>query len=797
MTSKALSVEKLSKLCDPKEIGCESSEQIEALQTIIGQERAVRALRFGLGIKEKGFNIFAAGMPGTGRTTAIENFLEEVASREQIPADWCYVNDFNDSYRPNALKLPSGRGKEFKADMDRLITSCIADIRAALESDMAVQQREQTQGGYQQQKQKLLEDVSQEARQQGFGIQASPIGLLVVPMKQGKPIEETEFMGLAKEERDQIIQKQQELQTTLEAAVRQAKTLDKEAMEALQNADQEIALYAVKDRFQEMKEKYAGVEEIPDHLNHVQTDMLESLEDFEPQEEPPAQLQAGIPRPVPQKHPKLKYAVNILVDNSSLKGAPVVLENNPTYGNLFGSIEQEAQFGALVTNFTMIRSGSLHRANGGYLVLPVEEVLRNPSSWESLKRALVNREIVIESPMDKLGFVVTKSLRPEPIPLEVKVILVGRPDIYNLLLTHDEHFNELFKVKADFDIQMPRNPTNIQNYTAFVSRLCQQESLRHMDGSAMARIVEHGSRIVEDQEKLTTRFGEIADVIREANYYAQQDSSKTIHGKHIRQAIDERFYRSSMIQERLLEMTTRQVIKIDVSGSEVGQVNGLSVLMLGDIAIGQPSRITASVGLGREGVVDIEREANLGGPIHTKGILILAGFLADKFARQKPLSLTARLVFEQSYSGVEGDSASCAELYALLSALSGLPIQQGISVTGSVNQKGEVQAIGGVNFKVEGFFELCKAVGFTGKQGVMIPASNVSNLMLKEEVLQAAKQGLFHIWGIKTVMEGIEILTGVPAGDRGSDMSFEPESVFAKVDQRLRELAEKMIYYSK
>jgi lon-related putative ATP-dependent protease len=788
-------VEKYSKRCDLKEIGRNSSAEVDALQTIIGQERAVRALHFGLGIKEKGFNVYAAGLPGTGRTTAIENFLSEIVSREPVPADWCYVNDFSDNYRPNALRLPSGKAHEFKLDMESLISLAVEDMRSALDSEMAVNQRDQIKNGFQQRKQDLLEEVSQQAHQEGFGIQATPVGLLVVPMQAGKPIEESAFLALPKEERESLAQKQQQLQAALEAAVRQAKILDKEATEALKKADQEIALYAVKDRFAEMKEKYTNVAEIPEHLDHVQEDILRSLEDFGPQDEAPPSppvLQAASP-----KNPRLKYAVNILVDNSALKGAPVILENNPTYGNLFGSIEQEAQFGALVTNFTMIRSGSLHRANGGYLVLPVEEVLRNPLSWESLKRALVNREIVIESPGDKLGFVVTKSLRPEPVPLNVKVILVGRPDIYQLLLAYDEHFNELFKVKADFDIQMPRNPKNIQNYMAFVSHLCQQENLRHMDASAIARVVEHGSRIVEDQEKLTTRFGDVADVIREANYYAGLENTKRIQASHIRRAIEERFYRSSLVQERLLELTTRQVIKIDVSGSEVGQVNGLSILMLGDTAIGQPNRITASVGLGREGLIDIEREANLGGPIHTKGMMILAGFLADKFARRKPLSLSARLVFEQSYSGVEGDSASSAELYALLSTLSGLPIQQGIAVTGSVNQKGEVQAIGGVNFKIEGFFELCKAVGFTGQQGVMIPASNVHNLMLKEDVIHAAEQGLFHIWAVRTVMEGIEVLTGVPAGYRSPEESFESDSVFFRADQRLHELAEKMIYYSK
>ena len=790
-----LPVDKYTCACDPQDIGCSSSAEVDVLDTIIGQERAVRALQFGLGIKEKGFNIFASGLPGTGRTTTIENYLAEIASKEAVAVDWCYVNDFHDNYRPNALRLPAGKAIQFRADMDSLVAAAISDMRAALESEMVVAQREKIASDFQQQKQDLLEAVSEKARQGGFGIQATPVGLLVVPVVGGKLLSEEEFVKLTPQQREELSKSQQQYQSLLDQAVRQAKAVDKTAQEALQKADRQVALYAIQDRFLEMKEKYTGVEEIPEHLDVVQEDILASLQDFRPQEEPPQPGPGGMPAAAARKPAGRKYAVNVLVDHSATRGAPVVLERNPTYLNLFGRIEQEAQFGALVTDFTMIRAGSLHLANGGYLVLPAEEVLRNPLAWESLKRALMNKEIVIEDAGDKLGLMVTKSLRPEPIPLNVKVILVGRPDIYQLLLAYDEHFTELFKVKADFDTQMPRNGENTRNYTGFVARLCKNENLKAMDATAMARIVEHGSRLADDQQKLTTRFGEVADVIREANYYAALESAAEITAGHVRRAIDERFYRSSLLQERIVELIQRGVIKIEVDGARVGQVNGLSVLQVGDVAFGQPSRITASVGLGREGLVDIEREANLGGPIHTKGMLILAGFLAAQFARDKPLSLTARLVFEQSYSGVEGDSASSTELYALLSALANLPVQQGIAVTGSVNQHGEIQAIGGVNFKIEGFFEICRTAGFTGKQGVMIPASNLDNLMLKEDIVQAARQGQFHIWPVNTISEGIEVLTGLPAGCLQEDGAFTPGSVFARADQRLRELADTMTRY--
>ncbi|HID86001.1 MAG TPA: Lon protease family protein, partial [Anaerolineae bacterium] len=447
---------------------------------------------------------------------------------------------------------------------------------------------------------------------------------------------------------------------------------------------------------------------------------------------------------------------------------------------------------ALVTDFTMIREGSLHRANGGYLVLPAEEVLRNLFSWDGLKRALRNKEIAIEEAGERLGFIATKSLRPEPIPLDVKVVLIGRTSLYHLLYALDEDFSELFKVKADFDISMDRTEENINDYAAFVCTVCEEEGLKHLDRSALAKIVEYGSRLAEDQEKLSTRFGEISDVIREASFYATQEDLPYVTADHVKRAIEERFYRSNLLQEKIREMIERGTIMIDVEGEEVGQVNGLSVISLGDIAFGRPSRITATIGLGREGLIDIEREAKLGGPIHTKGVMILSGYLAEKYAQDKPLTLSSRLVFEQSYSGVEGDSASSTELYAILSSLSGLPIQQSIAVTGSINQKGEVQAIGGVNEKIEGFFEVCKAKGLTGEQGVIIPESNVKNLMLKEEVVEAVEQRKFHIWPVKTVDEGIEILTGVPAGERREDGTFEEGTVNYLVDKRLRELAETM-----
>ncbi|MDD1705602.1 MAG: Lon protease family protein, partial [Methanoregulaceae archaeon] len=485
-----------------------------------------------------------------------------------------------------------------------------------------------------------------------------------------------------------------------------------------------------------------------------------------------------------------KYEVNVLVDNSGNSGAPVIFEQNPTYPNLFGKLEKEFSYGVVTTDFSMIRPGSIHRANGGYLVLPVEELFRNPFSWDGLKTALKTGKVAIEEPGERMGYITTKSIKPESIPLDLKVVLIGTPMINQILYTQDPDFSELFKVKADFDATMERNEENVRKYAAFVCTLCKKFQLKHLDRSAVAKVVEYGSRLADDQKKLTTRFSLIADVIREASYYATQDGAEMIAKKHILKAIDERTYRSSLIQEKIQEYIRRGVFLIDTEGENVGQVNGLSVISLGDIEFGRPSRVTASIGVGRGGIMDIEREASMGGPSHTKGVLILSGYLANKFAQDKPLSLNARLVFEQSYEGVDGDSASSTELYAILSALSGLPLKQYIAVTGSVNQKGEVQAIGGVNQKLEGFFEVCKAKGLTGRQGAMIPASNVQNLMLKEEIVEAARAGTFRIYPVKTIDEGIEVLTGVKAGERRADGSFEEGTVNYLVDKRLREMAD-------
>ena len=788
-----LPVERYRKYCDPNSVGCKSSEEIGNTQTIIGQERAVRALLFGMGIKEKGFNIYVSGLPGTGRTTAIKRFLEEIANRNPVPSDWCYVNNFRDNYHPKALRLPAGKAGEFQSEMNSLISRIKHDLQQLFESEEYANRNDQLLSGFEKQKEAILNQLNQTAQNEGFSIQPTSMGLAIIPIENGKPYTEEKLLGLSTQEKDDLQRKHQLLQNLVEAALRQSRQIDKNAQEAQSKDEYEVALHTIQHLFDNLKSKYKDLDEIIVHLDQVLNNILTHLTDFQPKtEEQPAvpMMSSRVKEPVEKI-----YQVNVITDNSDLKGAPVILEPNPTYFNLFGRIEQEARFGTLVTDFTLIRGGSLHQANGGYIVLPITDLIRNPLVWESLKRALTNDELQIEDVSEKISFATTKSLRPQPIPLNIKVILVGKPEIYKTLLELDEHFYELFKVKADFDTNMPRNEENIHNYARFVAHLCEVESMRHLDADALARVVEHGSRLAEDQEKLSTRFGEISDVVREANYYAQLEDAKQIFVKHIHKAIDEHFYRSNLYQSRLIEMITRNLIKINIIGEQIGQVNGLSVLDLGDVVVGQPNRISVSIGLGRSGIIDIEREAEMSGPTHTKGVLILAGFLAEKFAHDKPLSLNARLVFEQSYSGVDGDSASSTELYAILSALSNIPIKQGIAVTGSVDQKGRVQAIGGVNHKIEGYFHVCKAIGLSGEQGVMIPESNLSNLMLKEEVLEAARSGAFHIWPISSIEEGIEVLTGVNAGQPQSDGSYPEGTVFHKVNQQLQLMADTLVKY--
>ncbi len=786
-----LPVERLRRVCDSTVMSCASTEELTPLEEIIGQDRAVKALHFGLDIDRPGFNVYVAGYPGTGRATAVIDFLEEVAKGKPTPSDWCYVNNFRNEYEPRAISFPPGTGKAFQAAVAALIAEVRLSLPKAFDSDEYAVQRDSTVKAIEAERNELFGQLNQRAQEQGFVLQIGPTGLIIIPAVKGQPLTQQQFLALNPQVREEILRRRAQLNAELSSAMRQLRAMESRVNEAINALNREVAVYAIGHLFADLKEQYAALPEVITYLEEVQADILANLAQFLRPETPEA---AATPLALPwmREAPSRKYEVNVVVDNGALTGAPVVLERNPTYQNLFGRIEKEAQFGVLSTDFTMIREGSLHKANGGYLVLPVEELLQNLFTWEGLKRALRNREIVMEEAGERLGFITTKGLRPEAIPLAVKVILIGNPTIYQLLYALDKDFKELFKVKADFDIVMDRTDVNMQQYAAFICTFCGKEGLKHLDASGVTKVIEYGSRLAADQTKLSTRFADVGDIVQEACFYAAQEKADFVSGRHVTQAIEEKLYRSNLIQERLREMMERGTILITTEGAQVGQINGLSVMSMGDFAFGAPSRVTASIGLGRDGIIDIQREAQLAGPIHTKGVLILSGYLTAKYAQDKPLTLAARLVFEQSYGLVEGDSASSTELYALLSALAERPIRQDLAVTGSVNQKGEVQAIGGVNEKIEGFYEVCKAKGLTGQQGVLIPASNVENLMLKEEVVDVVKAGRFHIYPIQTIDQGIELLSGVPAGARQPDGAFPPDSINALVDQRLRAMAEQL-----
>ncbi len=755
------------------------------IKAIIGQDRAIRALKFGLANKAAGFNIFVSGLPGEGLIEAIQHFLRGLAAGEAPPRDWIYVNNFQDPYCPKALSLSTGAALQFKTDIEEFITEARNALIKAFESDEYSTKVDAINKEFQEKEKDVFADLEQRARRENFIIKRTPVEIIALPLIGGRPMTEKEFFGLSQKEQDLLLAKQASFKDDLKTVARKARELDREYNRAIYDLEQRVALFAIETLLEELQETYADQQAILDYLQEVKDDLLDNLAPFLQHEGKDDNSQ---PTNILQR-----YEVNVLVDNAELQGAPIVLELNPTYNNLLGKIENESFMGTLVTDFTLIRSGSLHAANGGYIIIPIEDLLRNPFSWESLKRALRNQQIIIEDAGDRLGFMTTKSLRPQPIPLHLQVILIGRPDYYYLLFEYDDDFRDLFKVKADFDNTMEPSQENLRDFIAFFQHLCREEKLLPVSTNALASIIEYAHRLADHQKRISNQFGELSDLVREANHYASQAGAKEIGATHIEMTIQEKIYRSNLLQEKIIEYIDQGVILLDVDQEVVGQVNGLSVLDLGDITFGRPNRITASVSVGRSGILDIERESKLGGPIHTKGVLILSGYLAGVYGQEIPLSLSAQLVFEQSYSGVEGDSASSAELYALLSALADIPIKQSIAVTGSINQKGQIQAVGGINEKIEGFFETCRLKGLTGQQGVLIPAGNLVNLMLKEEVVEAVRQQQFNIWAISNVDEGIELLTGLRAGkitidEKTGKPLFEKDTLHDRVNRRLKEI---------
>jgi lon-related putative ATP-dependent protease len=784
-------VEELRAHVDPQSLSFENTASLEPpVERLLGQERASDAIKFGMGIKEHNYHIFIAGPPKAGLTYAARTYLEEQAKKEPTPPDWCYVYNFKEQDKPKSLKVSAGQGKELKKDMQEFIGALQTKVPEVFDSDDYRARDEELQQGFEQYRRKTIDGLSDLAKGQGFMLQVSQVGMVLIPSsKQGQPLVQEELAQLDDEEKEKLKQKSEELQEKMRDTVKKIRDAESELKHKKDELKKDIASFVVGQHLEPYLEKYKQEDGVLEHLKLVQEDIVENIEDFMKKQE--GQQLPVLQFPIMMKEPALRrYDVNVVVDNSDTEGAPVVIESNPIYPNLFGTIERQALFGALFTDFTMIKPGVLHQANGGYLVMKALDLLKWYLSWEALKRALRTQEIRIEDLGELYGMFSTRAIRPEPIPLDIKIVLTGDPYLFELLHIYDDRFQKLFKVKAHMDDQMDRKEEAITQIARMIGNFCSEQEIRHLDRTGVARVLEYSMERTEDQEKLTLELGDVSDLIREANYFAGLGGAEFIGKEHVEQAVEKRIYRSNLIEERIKELVEKDIFWIETDGLKVGQINGVSLLMTGDHEFGRPNRITATVSVGREGVVAIERESKMSGNIHTKGVMILSSFLKEHFAQNKPLSLTASLCFEQSYGLVEGDSASSTELFALLSALAGVPIFQGIAVTGSISQKGEIQAVGGVTRKAEAFFDICKQKGLNGSQGVIIPARNVKNLMLKQEVVESVREGRFHIWPVSTVEEGVEILTGMKAGALQPDGTYPKGTVFRKVDERFLELAE-------
>lgn len=779
-----LKAEDLRQECDTNIFKFNSTAEVEPLRGIIGQDRAVRSLDFGLKINNPGYNVYLAGAFGTGKTTLAREMLEKRATREPVPSDWCYVHNFKNPDSPQALELPAGKGKEFKKDLELKLEKSIANISQIFEGEDFEYKKNQILTMFVEETNRLYIRADEEARAYGFTISRNQNGISSVPLKNGEALNQEEYLNMSEEERAELMKRSSLVQEKLNEAFRQYRELEKDVKKQIKELEQETARSIITPYFNNLLNKYCAFSKVITYLEDLQQDLLDNLELYTKAEEPSS---SNLFRYVSRRNSKRRYQVNLVVDNSERNHAPVVFETNPTYSNLFGQIEYEGEFGILATDFTKIKAGSIHQANGGYLILHVYDIIRNYYVWNSLKRVLKNQVINLESISRMMGISNTETLQPEPIPANIKVVLIGEPIYYYWLYAYDEEFQKLFKIRADFDVDMERNHKHVSEYARLISSVCESEKLNHFTPEAVARVVDYGSRMAGDRSKLTTLFNRLVEIIYEANNWARQDSSELVEEQHVIKAIEEKKHRSSMLQERALELIKQNLLLINLDSWHVGEINGLAVYEIGDHIFGRPVRITAKTFMGEKGLVNIEREILMSGSIHSKGVLTLYGYMGAQYAQDKPLSLSASLTFEQSYQGIEGDSASSAELYALLSSLAEVPIYQGIAVTGSVNQNGEIQPVGGVNQKIEGFYKVCKERGLNGKQGVIIPKQNAEQLMLDLEVVKAVKNEMFNVWAVGHINEGLEILTGKVAGKRGEGGKFTTDSVHYLVDKKLTE----------
>lgn len=797
---KEVPLEKLRWQCDPETLGIKTTDDLDICPDIIGQRRAVNALRLGLDIDSRGYNLFANGNPGTGRKTAVNCLLKETARYKRIPGDKIFVNNFNNPDMPTLIRLKAGQGRRFKKRMEVFLDYLLTNIPEVFKSDAFGEQRKERIEAIGKKQKELIKKFEEEVAKKNFSLIQMQVGAVVrpvvMPLIDGKPANFDKIRALEKEGKltKKDIEKMEkvhaDLTNRLEEVFKELKALEKKAADELKKLDQEMLNPIIEEQIQEIRAHYK-CKEIDKYLDDVKESVRENLSKFLESGDEQKVVKKGKGKPQDPGDPFLEYRVNLLVDNEGAKQAPVIFETSPSYSNLFGTVEVTLErAGGARTDFTKIKAGSFLKADGGFLIVEALDMLIEPGVWPAFKRALKNRQVEIQI-YAPVYMVSVSAMKPQPIECDVKVAIVGDPYIYQLLYSQDPDFKKIFKLRADFDSVMDVKKETIMDYANFIKRVVADEELLALDNTAVAAVVEYGVRMAGKQKKLSTQFNQVADILREANYWARKKKQKIITAKYIREAIKEKDDRSALIEEKIQEMIEEGSIMIDTTGSEVGQVNGLAVYDMGDYAFGKPSRITANVALGDSGIINIEREAQMSGPLHNKGVLILSGYLRQKYAQDKPLAISASLCFEQSYSGVDGDSASSTEIYALLSALSGIPLRQEIAITGSVNQKGEIQPIGGVNQKIEGFFDVCRAKGLTGTQGVMVPHQNVDDLMLKDEVIAAAQKGKFRIYPVETIDQGIEILTGVEAGVRQEDGTYPEGTVNYLVDKKLTEFADR------
>ncbi len=785
-----LNYKQLKNYCNPNSFKFEDTSELTAIDTGIGQDRGIKALEFGLSVDVVGYNLFLEGPDGVGKTKYTKRYLDKISKKKKVPSDWCYIYNFDNPNEPIAISLPAGHGQEFRDDMDQFVKDVKVDINKTFSNDDFEKEKTLIKQEFEQKRATLLDKLNQESLKYGFQVKTAQNGIYMMPIVNGKAIEEEEFEKLDENIKKEYENKSSIVQEQIISVISEIKAIERASDKKIQDWQSNIALLTINVHINYIKSKYKRNKKITTFIDNVKKDILKNISSFIENKTPSSNQQS---QPVQRQEPKepwLNYRVNLFIDNSQSEGCPVIMDTNYSYHNLFGKLEYENYYGALKTDYTMLKPGLLHKANGGYIMLQAKDLLTNGACYEALKKALRVKEINIENSVDQRSSMVMVSLKPEPIPLDLKVILIGTSNIYHTLLAMDTDFKKLFKVKVEFEDDAPRTSENEYKLAQFIHGFCEQEELLPLDKTAVAKVIEYASRLADDQNKLSTKFNDLAEIITEACTWAKIAKSKIVTSEFVNKTLIERTDRVKKYDERYTEMIKNNTLLINTSGFTVGQINGLTVMTIGDYSFGKPSKITANTYTGKNGIINVEREVELSGSTHSKGVFILSGYLGEMFAQDIPLSLTASICFEQLYNGVDGDSASSTELYAILSSLSEIPINQSIAVTGSVNQKGEIQPIGGVNAKIEGFYQICKMRGLDGSHGVMIPIQNVDNLNLSDEVIEAVKNNKFHIYAITTIEEGIEVLTGVPAGKKDKFGKFPAGTVNYLVYEKLRKYAE-------